>query len=73
MTDLGNKAARLLELFVLFFEFEKLQVLMFGFHIIDKSFKDCLLGDFDLRPGIWVELSWKIADLGSVCVSGFIG
>ena len=73
LTDLRDKTACLLEGLFFLFEFEKFEVLMFGFHIVDKSFEDSLLGDLNLRSGLRIQLKRKMSDFRFVGVSCLIG
>ena len=73
LTDLRDKTAGLLEGLFFLFEFEKFEVLMFGFHIVDKPFENFLLGDLNLRSGLRIQLKRKVTDLRFVGISCFIG
>ncbi len=67
-----SKTTCLFEVLLISFKFEKFEVLMFGLHVVDKSFEYFLLRYLNLRSSLRIQLKRKLGDLRFIGVSSFI-
>jgi hypothetical protein len=58
---------------LLILKFQQLKGVLFSFHIIDKPLEDLLFGNFDMGPGLRVQIKRELRDLRFVSVGSLIG